>query len=137
MPKELAYVMINPYTIAKSRTGGVIARCIGRTDLDLVAVRMFGPSAELVEKYTALVRKHEENSATGQLIADYIRDAYMPNPTTGCPQRVMLLLFEGEDAVRKIWEVTGSATGTSASGQTIRDTYGDYILGDKGELQYF
>jgi nucleoside diphosphate kinase len=137
MAKELAYVMINPYTISKSRTGGVIARCIGRTDLDLVAARMFAPSAELVEKYSDMVRKNEKDSSTGILIADYIREAYMPNPSTGRPQRVMLLLFEGEDAVRKIWEVTGSATANSASGQTIRDTYGDYILDDHGKVQYF
>ena len=50
MAKELAFVLINPYTIAKSRTGGVIARYLARTDLDLVAARMFGPSKELVEK---------------------------------------------------------------------------------------
>ena len=41
---QLAYVMINPYTIYKSRTGGVIARLFTRTALDLVAARMFAPS---------------------------------------------------------------------------------------------
>ena len=56
MAKELAFVLINPYTIAKSRTGGVMARFLGRTDLDLVAARMFGPSMELVGKYSELVR---------------------------------------------------------------------------------
>ena len=49
MAKELAFVLINPYTIAKSRTGGVIARVISRTDAKLVGARMFGPSQELVE----------------------------------------------------------------------------------------
>ena len=56
MARELAYVLINPYTIAKSRTGGVISRYISRTRLSFVAARMFGPSQELVRRYADLVR---------------------------------------------------------------------------------
>ena len=51
MAKELAYVLINPYTIRKSRTGGVIARYLSRTDLRLVGARMFGPSQQLAAEY--------------------------------------------------------------------------------------
>ena len=137
MASELAFVMINPYTISKSRTGGVIARCIGRTDLDFVAARMYGPSLELVKRYAESIRKAEPDSQTNQLIADYVLERYAPNATSARPHRVMLLLFAGEDAVRKIWQITGNATRHSPSGQTIRDTYGDYILDSKGELQYF
>ena len=56
MAEELAYVLITPYTIGKSRTGGVIGRIIGRTGLDLVAARMFGPSRKLVEEYLKAAR---------------------------------------------------------------------------------
>lgn len=138
MAKELAFVLINPYTIAKSRTGGVIARFIGRTNLNFVAARMFGPSSELVEKYADLIRNADpEHPETCCLIADYILESYAPDPSTGRPRRVMLLLFEGEDAVSKIWNVTGSATLRWGSGETIRDTYGDYIVDDQGKVQYF
>lgn len=138
MSKELAFVLINPYTIAKSRTGGVIARYIARTDLDFVAARMYGPSAELVNRYADLVAAAEpESGRSAALIAEYIRRAYAPNPMTGKPKRVMLLLFEGEDAIRKIWDVTGSATLRNGSGETVRDTYGDYVLNDEGKVQYF
>lgn len=138
MARELAFVMINPYTIAKSRTGGVIARFIGRTDLNLVAARMFGPSQELVERYATLVRHADpEQADICNLIADYILKSYAPNPSTGKPRRVMVLLFEGEDAVAKIWHVTGSATLKTGSGETIRDTYGDYIVDEDGKVRYF
>jgi nucleoside diphosphate kinase len=138
MGRELAFVLINPYTIAKSRTGGVIARVLGRTDLNVVAARMFGPSRELAEKYAALARHGDwEQKATTGLIADYILRAYTPDPATGKPRRVMLLLFEGEDAVAKIWRVTGSATLRSGSGETIRDTYGDYVADSQNRVQYF
>ncbi len=138
MARELAYVLINPYTISKSRTGGVIARVIARSDLNFVAARMFGPSRELVEKYADIVRSKDHGSSTASdLIADYILRAYMPDPQSGRPKRVMLLLFEGEDAVSKIWSVTGNATLKSGSGQTIRDTYGDYIVDENGRVSYF
>jgi nucleoside diphosphate kinase len=138
MAIELAYVLINPHTIRKSRTGGVIARYIGRTDLRLVGARMMAPSLELAERYAEMVRHADpEHCDTCQLIADYIRSQYAPNATTGLPRRVMMLLFEGEDAVQKIWQVTGSATSRSLSGETIRDTYGDYVLDEKGNVVYF
>ena len=35
MAEELAYVLVNPYTLFKSRTGGVLARLMSRTALDL------------------------------------------------------------------------------------------------------
>ena len=82
MARELAFVLINPYTIAKSRTGNVISRFISRTGLELVAARMFGPSRELVEQYADLVR-HYQNKAEAErtLLADYIVQAYSPEPT--------------------------------------------------------
>lgn len=138
MSRELAYVLINPYTIAKSRTGGVIARVIARSDLRFVAARMYGPSKDLVEKYADIVRSKDHGASTAsQLIADYILHAYMPEPQSGRRKRVMLLLFEGEDAIRKIWNLTGNANLKSGSGQTIRDTYGDYIVDDNGRVSYF
>lgn len=138
MAKELSFVLINPYTIAKSRTGGVIARFLGRTDLDLAGTRMYGPSRELAAQYAELVRHSDpEHPRVCNLIADYILRNYSPDPSTGKPRRVMLLLFQGEDAVRKIWEVAGSATLKQGSGETVRDTYGDYVLDSQGNVLYF
>jgi len=138
MSKELSFVLINPYTIAKSRTGGVIARYISRTNLNFVGARMFGPSMEFVETYADYVRSsNPEHSKVQNLLADYILKSYAPAPITGKPQRVMLLLFEGEDAIRGISNATGDATLKRGSGETIRDTYGDYVLDDQGNVQYF
>ena len=50
MSQELAYVILTPYTLFKSRTGGIIARLITRTGLELVGARMFAPSPELVKQ---------------------------------------------------------------------------------------
>jgi nucleoside diphosphate kinase len=138
--EELAYVLINPYTVYKSRTGGVIARLFTRTALELVAARMFAPSRELVERYAEITvsLKDPQNRKIQELIRQYILDNYSPDPKTGQRRRVMMLLFRGEDAVRKVRQVIGSfQPDKAASGETIRDTYGDYIVDPDGQVKYF
>ena len=136
MAKELAFVLINPYTVAKSRTGGVIARYISRTGLDFVAARMFAPSAELARAYAQLIRNDPDvDPVVRPLLADYIERRYGPDPTTGRRRRVMMLLFEGEDAIQRVKDVTGPIR-PSNSGEGVRDTYGDYILDSAGAIHY-
>lgn len=136
MAKELAFVLINPYTVAKSRTGGVIARYISRTGLDFVAARMFAPNAELTHAYAEQIRNDLEiDETTRPLLADYVEREYGPDPVSGCSRRVMMLLFEGENAIQLVKEVTGPIRPTN-SGETVRDTYGDYILGQAGSVHY-
>jgi len=48
--EQLAYVAVTPYSMRKSRTGGIVGRLISRTGLDLVGGRMFAPSAELARR---------------------------------------------------------------------------------------
>ena len=136
--KEIAYVLINPYTIRKSRLGGVLARYLSRTDLKLVAARMFGASQALVDEYVqAVLERTDSRPDIDQLLATYIRREYSPKKDTGRPHRALCLLFEGEDAIRKIWECTGSVTLRWGGGQTVRETFGDYVTDDDGNVTYF
>jgi nucleoside diphosphate kinase len=138
--EELAYVLINPYTVFKSRTGGVIARLFTRTALELVAARMFAPSRELVERYAEVTvsTKDPQDRKIQELIRQYILDNYSPDPKTGQRRRVMMLLFRGEDAVRKVRQVVGSfQPDKGTAGETIRDTYGDYVVGPDSQVKYF
>ena len=137
MAKELAFTLINPYTISKSRTGGVIGRIASRTGLDMVAARMFGPSPELVEQYAHLILESADVPPEERhLLADYVRHNYGPDPVTGRRRRVMMLLVEGDDAVAKVRDAVGSLRPHAYSGETVRDTYGDYIMDDRGRVQY-
>src|SRR3954462_3852454 len=81
MSEELSYVIVTPYSIRKSRTGGIIARLISRTGLDLVAARMFAPSEELVEKYAASIVTDPEprHRATQELIKKYVQKNFAPS----------------------------------------------------------
>src|SRR5688500_8617134 len=101
MSQELAYVIITPYTLHKSRTGGILARLITRTGLELVGARMFAPSKELVNEYAqALVSAQDpQEHRIQEMIRDYVLHNFVPDPKTGRRRRVMMLLFQGEDAV--------------------------------------
>ncbi len=136
---ELAYVLLNPYTLLKSRTGGVIARLLARTGLELVATRMFSPSRELAESYAEMIKDalRDAHPRTGDLMYEYILHWYCPDPDTGRKHRVMILLFRGEDAVRKVEEVTGRVATDTVGGETIRETYGDFIQDRDGTTRYF
>lgn len=137
MNTELAFALINPYTISKSRTGGVIGRFISRTGLNLVGARMFGPSKKLAESYAQLLMADDQvERPMRALLADYVRHAYTPDPVTGRRRRVLMLLFEGPDAIEKIRAAAGPIKQNMDSGETVRDTYGDFIVGDQGEVRY-
>jgi len=139
MAQQLAYVLITPYTLHKSRTGGIIARLITRTGLELAAARMFAPPRELVERYSeAIVSAADpQDRRIQELIRDYILANLSPDLKTGRRRRVMMLLFAGEEAVRKIRSVIGNISADRRGGETIRDTYGDLILDDRDQVRYF
>jgi len=139
MSQQLAYVIITPYSLHKSRTGGILSRLISRTGLDLVAARMFAPSAELVQKYSeAIVSANDpQDRKIQEMIRDYILKNLSPDAKTGSRRRVMMLLFRGEDAVRKVRSVVGNLGPERRGGETIRDTYGDLIYDDDGQVRYF
>lgn len=139
MSQQLAYAIITPYSLHKSRTGGILSRLISRTGLDLVAARMFAPSAELVQKYSeAVVSTNDpQDRKIQEMLRDYILKNFSPDPKTGKRRRTMALVFRGEDAVRKVRSVVGNLDPNRRSGETIRDTYGDLIYDENGNVQYF
>ena len=136
--EELSYVILTPYSMRKSRTGGIVSRLISRTGLDLVSARMFAPSRELVQRYADTIVSETEprHRATQELLRDYVLKNFTGN-VRGQRPRVMLLVFRGPEAVRKIFETTGHIVNERTSGETIRDTFGDYITNDAGEVTYF
>ncbi len=139
MPQQLAYVIITPYSLHKSRTGGILTRLITRTGCDLVAARMFSPSQELMKDYLeeTISANDPQDRRIQQLIYEYIQRNLFPDPKTGRRRRVMVLLFQGEDAVRKTRSVVGNISQERRGGETIRDTYGDLILDEDGQTRYF
>ena len=136
--EELSYVIVTPYSMRKSRTGGIVARLISRTGLDLVTARMFAPSEELAKRYaeTIVTETDPRYRATQELIRDYVLKNFM-GTVNGQRARALFLVFRGPDAVEKIHYAIGHIVHERTSGETIRDTFGDYITDDSGKVTYF
>ena len=138
MAKELGFVMITPHSLRKSRTGGIIGRFSRIEGIEFVASRMFGPSQELVNRYAELLRSNPDNTPDNRnILADYVLRAFGPETDTGRPHRVMMLFFEGEDAIKKIYAAAGGFDDTQESSDTVRGTYGDCIRDSAGKVIYF
>lgn len=136
--EELSYAIVTPYSMRKSRTGGIIARLISRTGLDLVGARMFAPGEELTKRYadTIVTETEPRHRATQELIRDYVLKNFT-GAVNGQRPRVMMLVFRGPDAVEKIHRTVGHIVHERTSGETIRDTFGDYITDESGKITYF
>ena len=136
--EELAYAIVTPYSMRKSRTGGIIGRLISRTGLDLVAARMFAPSEELARRYaeTIVTETDPRHRAVQELLRQYVLKNFT-GTSQGQRARVMLLVFRGADATEKMRTTVGHIVHERTSGETIRDTFGDYITDDSGAVTYF
>ena len=140
MSQQLAYVILTPYSLYKSRNGGILSRLISRTSLDLAAMRMFAPSAQLVKEYadTIVSAQDPQDRKIQELLRDYVLENLSPDPKTGRRRRVMMSVFRGDDAVRKVRSVVGNLSPDRRGGETIRDTYSDLIIDENdGHVRYF
>ncbi len=137
MSDELSYVLITPYSIRKSRTGGIISRLLSRSGLELAAGRMFAPSRELVEAYadTLVTESDDRHRRTQELIREYVLKNFAPD-VRGHRKRMLLLALRGENAVERTLAVAGHIVHERTAGETIRDTYGDYIADDEGVVYF-
>src|SRR5213078_5165267 len=122
-----------------SRTGGILARLISRTSLELEAARMFAPGPDLVQEYSKVIvsTNDPQDRRIQELIRDYILQNLSAEPKTKRRRRVMVLMFPGEDAVRKVRSVVGNISADRRGGETIRDTYGDLITDENAQVRYF
>ena len=139
MEDQLAYVLVTPHTIRKSRTGPILSRLISRSGLELADARMFAPSRELAKEYAATAVTEDNNPrhrATQELIREYILQNLAPD-ADGHKARCLMLIFRGPDAVSRIMNVVGHIVHERTSAETIRDTYGDYITDIAGKVTYF
>lgn len=144
MKNELSYMLVTPYTLSKSRTGGVLSRLLSRTDLEFVGAQVFSPSKEMIEAYADSIEKNSVNDdkRLSILLAEYVRTKFVSSENKR--RRVMLMLFKGENAAEKLSNIAGALYYKnigieSITGETIRDTYGDLVMSPENhdEVQYF
>src|SRR3974390_3154593 len=100
MPQQLAYVIVTPYSLYKSRTGGILSRLISRTGLDLAAMRMFAPGPDLVKHFaeTSVSARAPQDRKIQEWLREYVLKNPSPDPKTALPRRILMMVFHGDEA---------------------------------------
>ncbi|MCE5280000.1 MAG: nucleoside-diphosphate kinase [Planctomycetaceae bacterium] len=137
MSDELTYALITPYSLLKSRTGGIISRLLANAQLELVATRMYVFSDAFVDAYKEIICPDDTPADFAQAWRRYLDENLRRRNQWGHVPRCMLLLFRGANAVRHLKDdVIGSFTDQPV-GNTIRGTYGDLIRNKDGSIRHF
>ncbi len=110
--KNQTLVLIKPDGLKKSLTGNVLTR-LSETKLDIIAARMVRVSRELAEDH---YRELKDKPFYRELI-EYIMGHYHK-------KKVMALVYWGEDAIKKVREISGATNPEEAEMISIRGQYG-------------
>ncbi|MCG8452836.1 MAG: nucleoside-diphosphate kinase [Spirochaetales bacterium] len=142
MAEEISYVITTPYTLAKSRTGGILSRLLSRVDLELIAAQIITPDETTVQAYadSFTAFSNPEKPGSAELLRDYVLNNMLPSE--GRAHRAALFLFRGENAVSQLMDTVGAMypenrSIESLNGETIRDTYADLLRDADGQVSYF
>jgi nucleoside diphosphate kinase len=137
MAPELAYAMITPYSLHKSRTGGIIGRLLSLSRLDLVGVHMYAPSDAWVDEYVGLLRRSDLGNPVRQQFIEYVDQNLRQSNPLGLSNRCMMLLFKGESALNHLMDDVVGHASPQVTGHTVRGTYGDFQITPDGKIKYF
>lgn len=123
MPIQQCLVIIKPDGLVKSLTGNIIT-AISETKLKIVGTKIVSVTKELAEKHYSelrerLIEKFGEEKGNNRFeeILNYIQGNYHTN-------RVLALVYEGENAIEKIRTLAGATNPEEAEPTTIRGRYG-------------
>src|SRR3972149_12309384 len=136
MADELTYALITPYSLLKSRTGGILGRLLSLTNLEIIGATMFAPSDSFVDKYCATIEGQDIKTSWKKIMINYINSNFRKKNKFGITNRTVLLFFKGSNAIEKLKEeVIGPIT--SFQGHTIRGSFGDFVESSDGTVEYF
>jgi len=123
MVVEQCLIIIKPDGLIKSLTGNIIS-VLSETQLKIVGARILKVSQELAEKhYSELkedqIKKHGKEKGTQifENTVNYIMGRFHTD-------RVMVLIYHGEDAIAKIRKIVGKTNPEEADPVSIRGKYG-------------
>ena len=121
--EERTLVLIKPDGLYKSLTGNIITT-LSESKLKIVAAKIVKVNRELAEKHYSTLKEgltkkfgKEEGEKTFENIMEYFQGKFHTD-------RVLALVYKGEDAVKKIKELVGDTNPDKASPVSIRGKYG-------------
>ncbi len=114
MENESCLVLIKPDGLLKSVTGNIINE-LSTTKLKIIGSKIVSVNNELAEKHYEALK--EERPEIFEEVLKYIKGEYHTN-------RVLALVYYGENACEKIRTVAGSTNPESADPTSVRGRYG-------------
>ena len=115
MTKESCLVLIKPDGLLKSITGNIINE-LSVTKLRIIGSKVVSVTDELAEKHYNKL-KEEKGEEIFKEVLKYIKGEYHTN-------RVLALVYSGENACEKIRAVAGATNPENAEPTSIRGRYG-------------
>lgn len=112
---ERTLVLIKPDGIVKSLVGNIIT-ALSETKLKIVGTKVVNVSRELAEKHYEELRTKKPEIF--EAVLDYFTGKHHDTP------RVIALVYEGKDAIRKIREICGHTNPEEAHPISLRGKYG-------------
>ncbi|GAH68357.1 unnamed protein product, partial [marine sediment metagenome] len=91
MEEQLAYALITPYSLYKSRTGGIIGRLLAHARLEFVAARMYVFSDAFVDAYQKIICPSGTDPAIRQAWHRYIDESLRQQNPWGYLPRCALM----------------------------------------------
>lgn len=123
MVEEKTLVLIKPDGLVKSITGNIITT-LSETKLKIVAAKVVKVSRNLAEKHYNKLREEqikkwgeEKGNEIFENTLDYIQGKFHTD-------RVLALVYKGENAVEKIRKLVGATNPEKADPLSIRGKYG-------------
>ncbi len=123
MAIQQCLIIIKPDGLIKSLTGDIIST-LSQTKLKIVAAKMVSVKRELAESHYSDLKDNllvkfgeKKGEELYESVLKYIEGGYHTN-------RVMVLVYQGEDAITKVREIVGSTNPENAEPHTIRGKYG-------------
>lgn len=107
-------VLIKPDGIVKSLTGNILS-VLSESKLKIVGVKLIRVDKELAEQH---YQRHRGKNFYDELIN------YITGNLTYHTNRIIALVYEGEDAIEKVRELVGNKNPEAADPKTIRGKYG-------------
>eukprot|EP01098_Paradermamoeba_levis_P003315 TRINITY_DN1525_c0_g1_i2.p1 TRINITY_DN1525_c0_g1~~TRINITY_DN1525_c0_g1_i2.p1 ORF type:complete len:463 (-),score=152.58 TRINITY_DN1525_c0_g1_i2:73-1371(-) len=142
--EELSWALITPKSLAKSHTGGILARLLAVPGIRLVGARMFQSSnnfhKEFLAASTAAIWEDGVIEPYEEALLSFIENDLKASTCQQqqIPPHFLLLLFSGKDTRAKLSQVVGGdhIPDPHEYGRTIRGTYGDFLKGDGKILKF-
>ena len=135
--EELAYALITPYSLHKSRTGGILARLLW-ANVRLAAARMYAPrpDGDFLRSYCDALYDPQERHVPlsyQRMLIQYVLENFTQPNARGTSNRMMVLVFRGPNAQRDILTAAGHMD-EDVRGDDVRGTFGDFVSEDWSRL---